>query len=262
MRDLIRSAVAPLSDWRLDILHLAGNAVLFAGAAFWLLIPEAHVWQLVFAAISGLCIVFAFVWLHSGTLAHGVTPSPTTLPEDFRRSLRHIPWFTFLLLALLLLMTYISKLAEKSWQISGYLFTRLPHFVQVATGEEKLNALVEWKFAALIWFVLPAIFLPFLSASSAFGFRRSGMAAAARCYTHWRYWFYVAIATVVGIWLPHALMTWTPGHRLEGETISLVLRLVASYVIAIVTWIMISAIVGGFLRKTTPVENTGRDAAS
>jgi hypothetical protein len=159
-------------------------------------------------------------------------------------------------------MTYISELAEKSWEISGYFFTRLPHFLQVTIGEEKLNILVEWKFTVLIWFVLPAIFLPFLSASSAFGLRRSSMAAAFRCYAHWRYWLSAAIAAVVGIWLPHTLMAWAPGHGLRSESISLTLRLAASYVIVIVTWIMVSAIVGTFLRKTASVQNTGRDAAS
>lgn len=262
MRDLIRSAVTRLYDWRLDVLHLAGNAVLFAAAALWLLIPEARIWQLVFAAISGLCIVFAFASLHSGTLAHGLTPSPATLSLDFRKSVRHIPWFTLLLVVLLLLMNYFIRLSERGWEISGYFFTRLPHFLQVTIGEEKLNTLVEWKFTVLIWLILPAIFLPFLSTTSAFGLRKSGMVAAFRCYAHWRYWLSAAIAAVVGIWLPHTLMTWTPGHGLRGETISLILRLAASYVIVIVTWIMISAIVGSFLRKTAPVENTGRDAAA
>lgn len=262
MRESVRSGLALLSDWRLDLLHLAGNAAIFAGAAFWLLIPEAHAWQLLLAAISGLLIVGVFAWLHCGTLAHGVTPSPEVLTKDFRRGLRHIPSFILLLFLLLLGINYISTLAERSWQISGYFFTRLPHFMQSRIGEANFNRVVEWKFAVLTWFLLPALFLPFLSAASAFGARWTGMAAAFRCFARWRYWLYAAIAAVAGIWLPHMLITWTPGHGLSMESVSLVLRLATAYVIAVATWIAMSAIVGSFLRMTTSADDAGRDALS
>ena len=104
MHALIRSAVAALSDWRLLALHLAGNALLLAAATLWLLIPEAHAWQLLVTALGGLAVGFTFVWLHCGTLAHGLTPVRETLGSDFRASIRHITACAVFFVVLIVLM--------------------------------------------------------------------------------------------------------------------------------------------------------------
>ncbi|HWR34369.1 MAG TPA: hypothetical protein VN622_00690 [Clostridia bacterium] len=261
MRELLRSAVAPLSNWRLDAIHLVGNALLMAAASFWLLIPEAHAWQLAFALISGLLIVFVFAWLHCGTLAHGVTPIRDSIKDDFRRGLRHIPLFLVLFAVLLLLMNYAQQLSDNTWRYSGYWFTLLPKFMQSWIGFARFNSWVEFKLAALTWFVLPALFLPLLSAAASFGLRRSAFGNALRTYIRWKYWVGIAIAAALGIWLPSILVNWKPMHGLTKETVSFVTRLFIAYVLAVMTWIMASALVGNFLRDAAG-GNVGGNAAS
>ena len=260
MRALIRSAVAPLTDWKLVTLQLAGNALLLFAGTLWLLIPEAHTWQLLFTALTGLAILFAFSWLHCGTLAHGLTPAKDakeTLHVDFRASIRHIPALAVFFPLLIVLMHCVSNFSEKSWQISGYFFTRLPHFLQSSVGESRFHDWVEIKFAVLTWFLLPALFLPFLAVASARGFSRQGFMAALRTYAHWTYWVAIAVAALIGVWLPYLLTNWTPSHGLRKETISLVLRLLTAYVMAVLVWLMTSAVVGRFLSAAFPVEHSG-----
>jgi hypothetical protein len=261
MRALIRSAVAPLSDWRMLALHLVGNALLLAAATFWLRIPEAHAWQLLFTALTGLAILFAFAWLHCGTLAHGLTPGSKTLPGNFRASIRHLPVFVVFVAILILLMNWTINLSDQSWQISGYYFTRLPHFLQSSIGESFFHRWVEFKFAATTWFLLPALFLPFLSAVSSLGFSLRGFRAALRMYARWKYWLALAVATLIGVWLPDLLANWTPFHGLRKETVSMVLRLLTAYVLAVLVWLTTSALVGSLLRAALPVENSGGDTA-
>ena len=76
MRALMRHSLATLRNPRLIGLHLVLNAILLVAASLWLLIPEAHVWQLILAGVSGLLILLVFLWLHSGTLAYAAEPAP------------------------------------------------------------------------------------------------------------------------------------------------------------------------------------------
>jgi hypothetical protein len=262
MREVIRSAVAALSDWRIVVLQLAGNALLLTAATLWLLIPEAHAWQLLFAAITGFVILVAFAWLHCGTFAHGFTPARETLYQDFRASLRHVPAFALFALVLIVLMNWVGNYSDDhGWQISGYFFTRLPQFMQ-RIGEDRFHEWVMIKFAVSIWFLLPALFLPFLSAAASCGLRPRGLAAALRMYARWRYWLTIAVAALIGVWLPYLLANWTPAHGLRKETISMLLRLLTAYVLAVLVWVMTSAVVGGFLRAGLPAENRGGNAAA
>jgi len=262
MRNLFRSAVAPLFDWRLVSLHLAGNALLFAAVTLWLLIPEAHAWQLLLSAITGLLILFAFAWLHCGTLAHGLTPMRGSLNRDFLLGLRYLPLFILFIGVLAFLMIWLEKISERSWQISGYFFTRLPHFLQGSIGESRFHDWVLIKFSVLIWFLLPALFLPLLSSATSSCLSLGGFGKALRTYARWKYWLAVAVAALLGIWLPNVLVNWTPLHGLAKETASMVLRLLAAYVLAVGVWLMTSAVVGSFLQAALPFDNAGGNAVS
>lgn len=258
MRETGKTALALLSDWRLDALHVVGNALLLGSAALWLLIPEAHTWQLVFAGVSALLLVLAFAWLHCGTLAHGLTPDRATLFADFRRALRHVPIFLVLALALFFLMDWVAELSDKSWQISGYLFTLLPNWLRSAVGGENgLNRWVEFKIAALNWILLPALFLPWLAATAAHGLRSQVFRAALRCYARWKYWLGVIVVGLVGVFVPRILMDWTPGHGLRTEAISMGVRLTIAYLVALLSWLVAAAVVGRTLREAVPIGDGG-----
>ncbi len=191
----------------------------------------------------------------------GLTPVRETLGSDFRASIRHIPACAVFFVVLIVLMNWASNYSDQSWQISGYFFTRLPHVLQRSVGEVRFHEWVQIKFAVLIWFVLPALFLPFLSAASASGFSRRGLWAALRVYARVKYWLAIAVAALIGVLLPRLLASYIPSHGLTKETVSMVLRLFTVYALAVLAWLMASAVVGSFLRANLPVENPGGNAA-
>lgn len=256
MRELSKATVAMISDFRLDALHFLGNALLLGAAMLWLLIPEAHVWQLILAALSAVLLVFAFAWLHCGTLAHGVTASRDAFGADFLRVLRRVPAFVVLSLLMIVLMSWAAELSDRSWQISGYLFTKLPHWLATRIGEYRLNQWVELKVVALAWIAIPAIFLPWLAALAANGIVKQAVRAALRTYLRWKYWLGIVVVGVIGVFVPRMLMGWTPGHGLRNEMISMVLRLTAAYVLAVLAWLAAVAIVGKTLRDSLSAGHT------
>lgn len=247
MRALIDSAIAMLRNAKLVVLHLAGNIVLLLAATLWLLIPEAHIWQLIATFILGVAILFCALWLHCGTLAFGHNPTRGELCDGFRRSLRRIPLFALVAVVLILLMHWSDTYGENSWEISGYFYTKMPHFLQRMWGEQHFHNWVEFKLAAMTWFLIPALLLPFLSLVAGSEFSRRSFRATLCIYARWRYWLACAVASGVGVWLPAHLIHWTPGHTLTAETVSMVLRLLAAYALATAAWLMISGVVGGYL---------------
>ncbi len=261
MRQILRVAVASLSDWRLDLLHVVANAVLLAATSFWLLIPDASVWQLIFTGVAGLAIVLAFAWLHCGTLAHEVNPVRENLGRDFRASLRNLPIFLVLFAVLLFLMSLIDGLSQNAWRISGYFFTRVPTFLQRGIGEYGLYNLVQYKIAFVVWFLLPAIFLPFLSVASSSGWHLREYRSAFRAYKHWAYWLAMAILAILGVWLPLQLIRWTPGTGLKAEFASMISRLVVAYILMLSVWIMATGLVGWFRQSSLRRQDAGGQAA-
>jgi len=255
MPALLQTAIAPLRNIRLLVLHLVVNAILLISAALWLLIPEAHVWQLLFSALSAVIVAFCLGWLHCGTLALAAASRGEALWAAMRGCVRRVPGFVLVLAVLLTLMYCSSNLQDKSWQVSGYIFTRLPHWLQGAIGESRFNQWIEFKFAALTWFLLPALGVPWLFIAAVRGVRFRAL----RLYPRWRYWLAAAVASLLGVWLPSKLLGWSPQSGLMVESISLVLRMLVVYALALVGWLMLSEVSGSLLRADR-VKNAGGKA--
>lgn len=259
MREIIKATAAQLSDWRLEVLHLVGNAILFGAVTLWLNIPDARAWQIGLSAIFAIIIAFAFGWMHCGTLAHGFCNGSALV--DIRKGLRRIPVFLIMLAILLWLMNRSSSISDQSWQISGYLFTKIPKPLASHIGEVRMHGCVELFATLLKLFLLPALFLPFLSSFSALGVCRASLKSALKLYIRWKYWLSVVFAAVIGLWLPNLLVGWTPGHGLALEVLSMGARLIVSYILVVVAWIALSAMVGACLRQVTVGNTSGKSVA-
>ena len=55
---------------KLWLLNFVGNAAALAAWYFWLLVPDAHGWQVAFALLAAICIIALVVWLRAGTFAY------------------------------------------------------------------------------------------------------------------------------------------------------------------------------------------------
>ncbi len=54
---------------KLWLVNLVGNAAVLGAWYYWLLIPDAHGWQVAWSAVLALLTVVFVLWLRAGTLA-------------------------------------------------------------------------------------------------------------------------------------------------------------------------------------------------
>jgi len=259
MRGLLRGALLPLRSVRLVGLQLVGNAALFAGAALWLLIPDERTAQLMGTAVAGLLIVFLFSWLQAGTLAFGAEREGA-----FQRGLRHLPAFIVVALILYVLIRAVAGISDSSWQISGYLYAKLPNGLRPVSGSGRVNTWLEAAIGTIVWYVLPALLLPFVAGAAEHGFSVRMFRTAIRAWVRLRYWMLFAVICATGVLLPKLLIGWTPGKGLREETISLVIRLTVAYVLAVGAWLMTCGLLGTLSRMSAGarVEDVGGKPAT
>jgi len=234
-----------LRNPRLVALHLVGNAVLLTAASMWLLIPEAHVWQLLFAAISALLIVLVFLWIHSGTLAYGAEPVREKFREAFSPNIWRLLWLAIGCFILFWCMRVVEGWTDKTWQISGYVYSKAPSFLRPTSGPVSYGNALAYVFLILEWYVIPSILLPLISARVI----GVGSLAGLRTLGRWKYWLSMAVTGLAGVWVTRLIVNWTPGTTLNEQTVSLVLRLGAAYVLATAAWLVTAGMLGYFVSR-------------
>lgn len=242
MRDLLRHSVAMLRNPKLVALHLVVNAALLTAAIFWLLIPEAHVWQLVFAAFSALLILFVFLWLHSGTLAYSADPAPEKFRNAFSVKIGRLVWFLIGFGILFWCVRTVDGWSDSVEQISGYIYSSTPHWLRPTAGDSGYTVALGYLFSIVQWYVLPCLFLPVIAARVAGGSALRGLRTLGR----WQYWLGMAVTSVVGVWVTSLIVGWTPGRTLSEQTVSLVIRLGLAYAIATAAWLATAGLVSYF----------------
>jgi hypothetical protein len=243
MRALIDHSLATVRNPRLIALHLVLNAVLLISASFWLLIPEAHIWQLLFAGASALLILFASVWLHSGTLVYAAEPAPEKLRDAFSIKIGRLLWFLMGAFVLFWCMRAVGGWEDSTWQTAGYLYSKAPAWLRPTAGSSNYDSVLGYVLSILFWYLLPCIFLPLIAARVV----GTSSVRGIRTWSRWQYWLGMAITVLAGVWLTRLLLNWTPGHTLGQETASLVLRLVVAYAIATAAWLVTTGLLGYFV---------------
>jgi len=242
---MIRNAMAMLRSGRLLGLHLIGNALLLVAASLWLLLPEAHVWQLMLSVVCAFVILFFALWLHTSTLEYAADLAPVNFRAAFRPSLVRMLWLFLGFAILFALIWYVDRLSAVSrLQFAGYLYAKAPSALRPEDGSyvyyERLGALVS----VIFWFLLPALFLPVI-ASRVIGARvRAGFKTLLR----WRYWVAMIVTVGIGVWLTSLLLGWKPGRSLSAQEASWMARATVGYLLATAAWLATAGLLGYFVR--------------
>ena len=229
---------------RLWLLNLFGNAAALAVWYYWLLIPDAHGWQVACSALLALLVIVLVVWLRAGTLAWfrvAEFRSQAVIGPAFRRGLRHmVPLAVWFALGVLV----------------GYLIIRVGHYTpqfsvwirqKVNAGPPPRNVMrdTDWFLFLLLWVVLPALWLPVATTVSAVGFSRAHMARSFRVLRQPLYWILLCVLIGVGAWVPYKLVTWVPElSTLKQQAWSAGLRFIAAYLILITAFLGLVWMVG------------------
>lgn len=246
--------VLAVTSWRLWLLQFLGNVVIFLLFAWWLRLPDAHWWQLLFGLLLILFGFAAALVLHGGTLdffqiAH--RGKEGTLAMAFSKALRHLPAIALCAAIFFLLQWLLGKLEQYSILLPGYLRSEFPAWLRRMISEPRLDSIYSGVLWLLRWVVLPGLLLPFALFCADQGFR--GLTALRdwwRVQRSLSYWIVLLIAALLGVVATDAIMDWKLDPRtatLQAEEASLFFRLLFAYLLGIFSWLLACSVLG---RKT------------
>lgn len=243
--------VVALTSWRLWLVQLLGNAILFLVFLWWLRPHEASGWQLFYSSVAVLLTVAAALVLHGGTLDYSRSrhkARTARLADSFRRALRHLPAILVWTLAFFFLEWLIARLDNYAVPFPGYLRSEFPAWLRRMISEPLLDSIYTGFFWLLRWVFLPGLLLPFALFCAEKGFR--GFAALherRRTVISLVYWIVLLAAALIGVSSTQAIMGWTLDAKtatLRAEEISLFFRLFFAYLLGIFSWLLACSMLG------------------
>ena len=251
MLALLRHALAMLRNVKLVALHLIVNAALLVSASFWLLIPEAHVWQLLFTGLSALLILFVFLWVHSGTFVYAVMPVTENFRPAFAIKICRLFWSLLGAFLLVWCMNTVDGWMDSKWQTAGYLYSKAPTWLRPTAGSDSYTTVLEYFLLILYWYAIPCVLLA-ITGARIYG---ADFLRGLRILKHWQYWLGMAVTIFICVWVSKLIVGWMPGTTLTQQTVSITIRFAIVYLIATAAWLVTAGIVGYFVNGGSTAEN-------
>lgn len=238
---------------KLWLLNLLGNAAVVAVWYYWLLIPDAHGWQVAWSAVLALITVLFVLWLRAGTLAWfrvAEFRAQSTIGGAFRRGLRHlIPLAIWAALGACIAWI-ILRAGSYTPQFSVWIRQK------ANAGPSPRNVMhgSDWLLFVLLWIVFPALWAPVATTIAATGFSGGHIGRSFRVLRQPMYWISLCILIGIGVWVPYKLVTWTPElTTLRGQAWSAGLRFTAAYLVLITAFILLVWMVGERTDREDPI---------
>jgi hypothetical protein len=237
---------------KLWLLNLVGNATLLNTAYYWLLMPDAHGWQVALSALDAAVIIFFGVWLRAGTFAYfrvAEFRDHARVWRAFRHGLRHMialaAWAVFMLAAELLLI----RIRRYAPQFGVWFWQKAPSFLRFGSPRQVSHA-ADWLLWFLIWVLVPAVWLPIATTVAAAGFGLKRMTRSLRVLRRPAYWLWFCGLMLVGAYVPYRLVWWIPDlSDLSKQAWSMGFRFLLAYVILISAWVALLLVIGTRVEK-------------
>ena len=215
---------------KLWLLNLFANAAVLAVWYYWLLIPDAHGWQVASSGILALVTVLFVLWLRAGTLSWfrvaGLRSQPSIGPA-FRRGWRHVVPLAAWAAVYAVLACIIISAGNYTPQFAVWIRQK------ANAGPSPRNVMhgSDWLLFALLWVILPAIWIPIATTIAAVGFSGAHVRRSLRVLRQPLYWLLYCILMALAVWVPYKLVTWVPElSTLRGQAWSAGLRFAVAYI--------------------------------
>ena len=251
MKPMREAFVLVVRTPRLWAVQFLGNAVILLLYAGWLRLPEAHWWDLLLNLLVLLLAIVGALVLHGGTLnyfpsAHA--DRAALLSPNFRQALRHCLAIAIWALVFFFLCFQADRLGDYAYTFPAYLRAELPSWLRKHTTPDGFTSLYSFMVGFIVWVVLPGLLLPGALLAANQGFRGLiRLRAWGRVLRRVSYWVVLVLAVVPAGIAVMLLLDWKMNPdtaTLRGEEISLILRLLASYVIALFAWLWVCSMAG------------------
>jgi hypothetical protein len=251
--------VLSIKNWRLWLVQFAGNAIIFALFFWWLQVPEAHLWQLLFQALLILLIVVSVLVLHGGTLAYfqsAHADHAAQLLPAFRKALKHIIALAVCVFILHIPWALSGHLYNYQTSFPGYLRSEFPVWLRRMISEPALDNTYTFLLFVLRWVILPGVLLPFVLFCADRGFR--GFIAFrdwAKTIRSLAYWIVLVVAAIAGVYFVEVVMGWRLHQKtptLQAEQVNFGMRLLLAYLLGLFSWLLVGSMLGRASRATQP----------
>lgn len=233
-KPMVHQSLSLLGDWRILGLQLAG-AIAFTATSNLESFGE-KTWQIALGISVVVVLVVAFLWLQAGTLAYAANPDPQRFRYAFEFKFRRIGWSLLGLVVLLALMLGTVGLVRT-------LISQNP------------NSTVENLF---VFFLAPALVLPWIMAKVGAGGRlRGGVAAICR----WEYWLSMAVLVLAASLLSDGILSVGLGLSRSATGIVRFFVLLISNLPYVIGWLLVAGLLGYFVnsgRSSTPADVIGQ----
>jgi hypothetical protein len=233
---------------KLWLLNLVGNAALLNTVYYWLLLPDAHGWQVAGSAVVAVVVVFFGVWLRTGTFAYfrvAEFRDNATVWRAFRHALRHMIAQAVWAAILAALVWLLWNLRTYTPQAGVWLRQKL----NAGPTPRNMTRDLNWLIVLVVGVIL-AMWLPIATTVAAAGFRLKRMARSLRVLRRPAYWLWFCVLMLIGVHLPYKLVRWIPDlSDLRRQAWSMGLRFFLAYVILITAWVALLLVVGTRVEK-------------
>ncbi len=243
---------------KLWLLNLVGNAALLAAVYCWLLLPDAHGWQVAGTGLLALVVIFFGLWLRTGTFAYfrvAEFRDNAAVWCAFRHALRHIIALAVWGVLLAAIAWLLISLRRYTPQFGVWFWQKAPA-LRFGTPRQVFHA-ADWVLWFLLWVLLPAIWLPIATTVAAAGFRLKHMARCLRVLRRPAYWLWFCVLMLLGVYVPYKLVWWIPDlSDLRKQAWSMGARFFVAYVILISAFIALVLVVGTRVEKEDEIVTT------
>jgi hypothetical protein len=237
---------------KLWLLNLVGNAALLAAVYSWLLMPDAHGWQVAVSALDAAVVIFLGLWLRTGTFAYfrvAEFRDNATVWRAFRHALRHVVAVAVWAIFVLAIAWPLISLRKYAPQFGVWFWQKSPSFLHFGSPRQVFHG-TDWLLWLLPWVLVPAMGLPVATTVAAVGFRVKRMARSLRVLRRPAYWLWFCALMLVGAYIPYKLVWWIPDlSDLRKQAWSMGTRFLLAYVILISAWVALLLIIGTRVEK-------------
>lgn len=230
------------------LLNLVLTAVISAAAVYWLQVADAKVYQLVWSAVLGLIICVAWWWLDAGSAAYFYRAfrGDTSIRASYKQGLWRAMLFAMIAAIWVAAWFFIDGFHETANNFASLIYSKLSVANRARLGYATMQKLFFWILYIAQWYLLPAILLPWITmlcgAPLARASIKASLKSALRAYLQFGYWLGILLAVLIGVFVPWRLAEWRWGASLEGEIVSMIVRLSFAYVLFIFGWLLALAI--------------------
>lgn len=181
--------------------------------------------------LLALLIALAFLWLQVHTLRALAEERSARVPVGMLI-------FAVLMVIAYLLLLPVGVLDDQAAALSHLWASQLPRGVRYPLPQTRIYHLLTVTVAALRYWIVPGLLVPFAVAGAAYRSPGKGLRAAANTLTRGRYWLLLLVDFVIAYVVARQLMQWQPGHTPRAQVVSLIVRTAVAYLVCVGAWLI------------------------